>query len=481
MAPGVLVNDVHSRLNPTRVREVVRVRSLDALVDAVRAARRRRLPVCVAGGRHAMGGQAFAEDGVLVDTRSLSRIGRLDPVAGTVEVEAGIQWPALIGGLAARQRDAAEPLTIAQKQTGADRLTVGGAVAANIHGRGLAMRPLVGDVDALVLVDADGEVRRVSRRQQPALFSLVVGGYGLFGVVTSVTLRLVPRQKVERLVALLRVDDLMSAFSRRIAEGCVYGDFQFAIDESSPEFLRDGILSCYRPVSPRAPLPARPRELSRRDWRHLVELAHTDRRRAFQRYTEHYLATAGQVYWSDTHQLGVYLDDYHRVLDRRLRSRRPASEVIGELFVPRPALADFMAEAAADLRRRGVVVIYGTVRLIERDGESFLEWAREPYACVVFNLHTEHSRQGLAVTASAFRSLIDLALRRGGGYYLTYHRWASRAQVEAAYPRMREFLGRKAERDPDGLFQSEWYRHHAELLGPSRAPRVQEGRARRYA
>jgi len=228
-------------------------------------------------------------------------------------------------------------------------------------------------------------------------------------------------------------------------------------------------------------MPPRVRELSRDDWRALVELAHTDRRRAFQRYAEHYLATAGQVYWSDTHQLGVYLDDYHRTLDRRLRARVPASEVIGELFVPRPALSGFMADAAAELRRRGVVVIYGTVRLIDRDRESFLAWARELWACIVFNLHTEHSRQGIAATSGAFRALIDLALRRGGSYYLTYHRWATRAQVEAAHPRMAEFLRAKAVHDPGSLFQSDWYRHHVEMFGPSRAPSVQERRARRYA
>jgi len=481
MTRGVLVNDVHSRLNATRVREVVPVASLEALVDAVRAAGRRRLPVCIGGGRHAMGGQAFATDAMLLDTRGLDRIGRLDPVAATVEVEAGIQWPALIAGLTAMQRDAAEPLSIIQKQTGADRLTLGGAVSANVHGRGLTLAPFVGDVESLQIVDAEGELRTASRRENAELFRLAMGGYGLFGVVASVRLRLAPRRKLERLVTLERVDDLMAAFSRRVGEGCLYGDFQFAIDESSPDFLRQGILSCYRPVPSSTPVPPRARELSRDDWRALVELAHTDRRRAFHRYVEHYLATAGQVYWSDTHQLGVYLDDYHRSLDRRLRARVSASEVIGELFVPRPALRDFMAEAGAELRRRGVVVIYGTVRLIEREAESFLAWAREPWACVIFNLHTEHSRQGIAATTGAFRALIDLALRRGGSYYLTYHRWATRAQVEAAHPRMAEFLRAKAERDRRGLFQSEWYRHHAETFGPSRAPRVEERRARRYA
>jgi FAD/FMN-containing dehydrogenase len=481
MARGVLVNDVHSRLNATRVREVLPAASLGALVEAVRAAGRRGLSVCIGGGRHAMGGQAFATDAVLLDTRSLDRIGRLDAAAATVEVEAGIQWPALIAGLAAMQRDAAEPLSIIQKQTGADRLTLGGAVSANVHGRGLTMAPIVGDVESLQIVDAEGELRTASRRENTELFRLAIGGYGLFGVVASLKLRLAPRRKLERLVTLERADDLMAAFSRRVADGCLYGDFQFAIDESSGDFLRQGILSCYRPVPSSTPMPPRVRELSRDDWRALVELAHTDRRRAFHRYAEHYLATAGQVYWSDTHQLGVYLDDYHRSLDRRLRARVPASEVIGELFVPRPMLRDFMAEAATELRRRGVVVIYGTVRLIERDRESVLAWAREPWACIVFNLHTEHSRQGIAAATGAFRALIDLALRRGGGYYLTYQRWATRAQVEAAHPRMPEFLRARAERDPRGLFQSEWYRHHVEMFGPSRAPSVQEQRPRRYA
>ena len=36
-------------------------------------------------------------------------------------------------------------------------------------------------------------------------------------------------------------------------------------------------------------------------------------------------------------------------------------------------------------------MIYGTVRLIERDDETFLAWARDRYACVIFNLHVEHT------------------------------------------------------------------------------------------
>ena len=52
-------------------------------------------------------------------------------------------------------------------------------------------------------------------------------------------------------------------------------------------------------------------------------------------------------------------------------------------------------------------MIYGTVRLIERDDESFLAWAREPYACVIFNLHVEHTPEGSSTRRDAFRALID--------------------------------------------------------------------------
>jgi FAD/FMN-containing dehydrogenase len=138
--------------------------------------------------------------------------------------------------------------------------------------------------------------------------------------------------------------------------------------------------------------------------------------------------------------------------------------MIGELYVPRPRLADFMAAAAEELRRRGTDVIYGTVRLIERDGESVLAWAREPWACIVFNLCVEHTPEGKERAADAFRALTDLAIERGGSYFLTYHRWARRDQVETCHPRLREFLAAKRRHDPEERFQSDWYRHYRGMM-----------------
>jgi FAD/FMN-containing dehydrogenase len=463
-AAGVGVNDIHSKLNSTQVDRVVAVDSEDALRDALKAARAAGKPVAIAGGRHAMGGQQFAQGAVLLDIRPMQRIIALDRARGVVEAEAGIMWPELVHGLIALQQGDEAPWAIVQKQTGADRLTLGGALAANIHGRGLTLKPIIGDVESFTLMNADGTLVTCSRGENSELFRLVIGGYGLFGVVTRVRLKLMRRTKLERVVKLIDVDGLMPAFAERIADGCLYGDCQFSTDTSSDTYLRKGVLACYRPLPADAAMPAEQNELSEAHWRELYYCSHADTRRAYEAYTSYYLSTSGQRYWSDLSQLSVYIDDYHAELDCRLGTAHPGSEMITELYVPRPTLPGFLAAARADFRRHDVPLIYGTIRLIERDDESLLAWAREPWACVVMNLHVDHTDDGIRKSADDFRRLIERALEHGGSYFLTYHRWASRAQVEACHPRMVELLRLKRRHDPVEVFQSDWYRHHRQMF-----------------
>ncbi len=464
---AILVNDIHSQLNPTRVLGVLQPRSLEDVQSLVRTARKDRKLISVAGGRHAMGGQQFGTDTLLLDIRKLSRVLELDRKNGILEVEAGIEWPELIDGYLNLQNGDGPTWGISQKQTGADRFTMAGTIAANAHGRGLKLKPFVSDVESFVLVDATGTVQRCSRRENPELFRLVHGGYGLFGVVTSMQLRLAPRKKVERVVEIRTIDDLIVAFEKRIADGFLYGDFQFSIDPASEDFLHRGVFSCYRPVSMDTPIPPAERQLTDENWRQLLYLAHTDKKQAYNRYADYYLSTNGQVYWSDLHQLSIYPDNYHREIDDKLHAPYPATEMITEINVPRQALKGFFDEVREDFRKHGTELIYGTVRLIERDEESFLRWAKQPYACTVFNLHVIHSPEGLKRSAYAFQRLIDMAARRGGTHYLTYHRYATRNQVESCYPQFAEFLRLKKKYDPEERFQSEWYRHYRTMFADS--------------
>ncbi len=451
-----LRNDVHSGLNATRHARVLRPRTGEQVAALLQTAAAHRQRVAVAGAQHAMGGQQFAEGGWLLDTRALSGILDFDAVGGRVRVAAGTRWPVLQAFLR-RQRDArGAGWAIRQKQTGADDFSLGGALAANIHGRGLERPPLVDDIEAFTLVRPDGEIVAVDRQRHAELFALAVGGYGLFGVVTDLTLRLAPRQRLQRRVCLLRRAELAGAFEQARAGQACFGDFQFAVDPACDDFLDLGVFACYYPVADAGPEPVPALTLAADDWRELLWLAHVDKSEAFRRYSAFYLASDGQSYSSDEHQFGVYLDGYHREIDARLG--HVGSEVITELYVPLDALDRFLGLVGEDCRQHGVDIIYGTVRLIRRDRETVLAWARQDWACVVLNLHVRHEAGGLQRMRADLRRLIDRALQLGGSFYLTYHRHARAEQLRAAYPRLDEFIAAKHRLDPQGVLDSDWYR-----------------------
>ncbi len=457
------VNDVHSKLNLTRVNSIKTPGSTDELARYIRKAAALNQVIIPAGGRHAMGGQQFAENALLLDMRYMKRIIAFNSETGVITVEAGIQWPDFIRGYFKLQNGKPK-WGLRQKQTGADRLSIGGAIAANIHGRGLGSAPFSRDVLELTRVDANGDILRCSRTENEELFRLVIGGYGLFGIVATVTIQLVPRVKVERVVDLWEVNDVVAELHRRHGEGHQYGDFQFDIDPESPGFLKRGILSSYRPVNNSSPIPVRQSRLSQNAWKKLLYQAHVDKTAAFEGFTDFYLKSSGQFYWSDTHQLNIYLDDYHSALDKALAAKVCGSEMITELYVPPEKLVDFMNMAGNTLREQQADLIYGTVRMIEPDQDSFLPWAKQAFACVIFNLHVDHEPKSKAQNAVTLQKLIDVAFRLKGSYFLTYHRHARKDQVLNCYPQFPEFLKLKQQYDPQERIQSDWYRHYKTIF-----------------
>ncbi len=140
----------------------VRVRSADELKSALRRARERALAL---------------------DASGLDRVLRLDAPRGILELQAATPWAALLEYLAPHQI----PL---QAFANAPQLpaTVGDAVSLDSPGPdGLAISA---HVAALTLVTPDGELRRADPQANRELFSLALGGRGLFGVLYSVTLSL---------------------------------------------------------------------------------------------------------------------------------------------------------------------------------------------------------------------------------------------------------------------------------------------------
>ncbi|MGH3441664.1 MAG: FAD-binding oxidoreductase [Nitriliruptorales bacterium] len=145
--------------------------------------------------------------GAVLDATGLNRVVALDADAGTISVEAGASLGDLMALLAPRGWFV--PVT-----PGTRHVTVGGAIAADIHGKNHHRDGSFGDhVRSFVLASPDGE-RKVSRDSEPELFRATVGGMGLTGIILEATFDLVPIRTTWMSVDTDRTRDLDDTMER---------------------------------------------------------------------------------------------------------------------------------------------------------------------------------------------------------------------------------------------------------------------------
>jgi decaprenylphospho-beta-D-ribofuranose 2-oxidase len=184
---------------------VLRPRDVDALCESVAALGSRPgrgSPGAIARGMgRSYGDAAQRRGGLVVDTTALDAF-ELDPANGIVHAHAGVTLGRLLAALA----PAGWVLPVVP---GTQHISVGGAIAADIHGKSHGTVGAFGaHVRALGLLTAAGELRELTRERDPELLAATIGGMGLTGVIVwaSIALRrlaspvlLVDSDRVERL------------------------------------------------------------------------------------------------------------------------------------------------------------------------------------------------------------------------------------------------------------------------------------------
>jgi FAD/FMN-containing dehydrogenase len=149
---------------------------------AVSFASRHGLPVAVQATGH--GADVAVDTGVFINTRHLAGV-RVDPQARTATVGAGVKWAAVIEAAAPY---GLAPLNGSSSDVGAVGYTVGGGVPVLGRTFGFA----ADHVRRMTVVTADGASRDVAADREAVLFWGLRGGKGNLGVVTEMTIDLMP-------------------------------------------------------------------------------------------------------------------------------------------------------------------------------------------------------------------------------------------------------------------------------------------------
>ncbi|MEU2711329.1 FAD-binding protein [Streptomyces sp. NPDC007205] len=218
---------------------VLRPQSAAEIKDLLEFAGPRGIPVSARGGGHSMYGQGQADRGIVLDLRSLNRVG---PVTdGQVTVQAGALWREVLAATLPHGRTPA----VLTDYLGAG---VGGVLSAGGLGGATHRHGLVADqVLELEVVTGAGEHRICSPGRDPELFHAVLAGLGQCAVIVAATLRLVPApDRVRRYCLYYPGLARCLADQRRLAEeprfSCLEGqarpigehDWQYMIEAVAP-------------------------------------------------------------------------------------------------------------------------------------------------------------------------------------------------------------------------------------------------------
>ncbi|MDE2449270.1 MAG: FAD-binding protein [Gammaproteobacteria bacterium] len=183
----------------------------EAQVAAVlRLCHETKVPVIARGaGTGLSGGATPRDDAVLLSLARLNRIIGIDALARTARVQPGVR------NLAISEAAAPHDLYYAPDPSSQIACTIGGNVAENSGGvHCLKYGLTVHNVLALRVVTIEGEVLEIGSHALDApgydLLALLTGSEGLLGVVTEVTVRLIPRPQCARVV-LAAFDSLAKA------------------------------------------------------------------------------------------------------------------------------------------------------------------------------------------------------------------------------------------------------------------------------
>lgn len=144
-----------------------------------------RGPLIARGNGRAYGDSAQNPNNT-VDMRRLNRMLAFDPGKGQLIAEAGVLLGDVIDTFLPRG-------WFPGVTPGTKFVTLGGAIAADVHGknhrRDGSFRAFV---DWVEVMGADGQVRRCSQTENPDLFDFTLGGMGLTGVILRAAIRLRP-------------------------------------------------------------------------------------------------------------------------------------------------------------------------------------------------------------------------------------------------------------------------------------------------
>ena len=442
--------DDASAQNESSVREVWKVpddvsAAEQQLKELLARARDGNLKVSIAGARHSMGGHTIAPDGIVIDMTTLKFMS-LDESSNILTVGSGAIWHDVLAYL--------DPLgrSVHVMQSN-DSFTAGGSISVNCHGWQFDRPPIASTVESFRLMKADGTIVNCSRSENSELFSLVLGGYGLFGIILDARLQVTSNVRYRVTRHVVPSTEAMATYRSKVVASGNAAMVYARLDVSQENFLREAIIYVLAEDPPEDGklLPVVPPgfvSLRRSIFRGSTESEYGKRLRwdaetKLQPTLTPSLYTRNQVLYE-----GV------EVFQNRTAD---TTDILHEYFLPPDSLVSFMAQVQSIIPKAKANLLNVTIRSVDQDNDTFLRYADKPMLAAVMLFSQQRTAAANKAMQLLTQQLIDAALSMNGRYYLPYRLHATSEQFHRAYPQAKKFFALKRAHDPRELFVNQFY------------------------
>jgi decaprenylphospho-beta-D-ribofuranose 2-oxidase len=420
--------------------------SVTSPLDATCWVRDERLASIIPRGLgRAYGDCAVDDRGAVICTTSWDGMLSWDPQRKILECEAGVSLADIIETFL--PQGCFLPTT-----PGTKFVTVGGAIAADIHGKNHHRVGSFGEfVEDLRLLSASGEVVRCSREENADLFFATLGGMGLTGVILSARFRLVPVGSAFVTVDYRRTGDLSQTLSAFDSDDDRYEHSVAWVDclATGSSLGRGVVMQGNWAAAADVPPPALDNPLARRRKR-VTTVPFVPPVSPLQRWTV--AAFNSCFYWkhNDCRQT-VDLETFFYPLDAVQHWNRlygPRGFIQYQAFFPAATSRDGLPELLGRIAASGQASFLAVLKKCGHADGGVLSFL-EPGHTLALDLPYNP-----AATPALCRDLDAILLRYGGRLYLAKDAMTDAETFQRMYPRLPEFQRIKRSVDPQSRFSS---------------------------
>lgn len=403
------------------------------LVKFLKANKNNKKKLSIAGAQYSSGGQTLPLNGqIMIQTKYLDRILSIDSKLKTYTVEVGVTWRNVIMAL---KPHGLVPIEMQSYNS----FTVGGSIAVNAHGRSSGR---VGDgLLAMKIALSNGNVVNASPLENSDLFSAVIGGYGLIGIILTATFR--ARTDVVIQCNLIESNKFNTKEMLYYQSNSILYNANIMKDKIIHQFWREldnnGHISNTIPKGPQY-YNFWSNWYSRLGWRILSIFNHRVP------VTSH----GKKSYLS--YEMGYAAEDL-KPLHWLSRER----VLLQEYFIPPFNICKFLKHL--NKMERDLNILNISIRYIKGNKSvngGVLNWAPEARVSVVLTISVMDLYVPIIIQQYKewTQNMIDVVLKLGGTWYLPYFPAFNSRQIKQGYPDISKFLNIKSKYDPENVFVS---------------------------